>query len=59
MPVEEKLENPILKIAGNRWPVQMSKDDDPELTPSPAIQKILDTHRTLAKIQPHMPGYPR
>jgi hypothetical protein len=34
-------------------------DDDPELAPSPAIQKILDTSSTLMKIQPHMPGYPR
>jgi hypothetical protein len=34
-------------------------DNDPELIPSPAIQKILDTYSTLSKIQPHMPGYPR
>lgn len=56
---EETIDNPIFKIAGNRWPVQTSKENDPELKPSPAIQKILDTYRTLGKIQPHMPGYPR
>ena len=56
---EEEVKNPIFRIAGNRWPVQTARENDPELTPSPAIQKILDTHQTLGKVQPHMPGYPR
>ncbi len=56
---EEKIDNPIFKIAGNIWQTKTMSDNDPELTPSPAIQKILDTYSTLTKIQPHMPGYPR
>lgn len=56
---EEDTDNPIFKIAGNLWQTKTTFDNDPELTPSPAIQKILDTYSTLTKIQPHMPGYPR
>jgi hypothetical protein len=56
---EETVDNPIFKIAGNIWPTKTLTDDDPELAPSPTIQKILDTYSTLSKIQPHMPGYPR
>ncbi|CAF3501411.1 unnamed protein product [Adineta steineri] len=55
---EAKVDNSIFKIAGNIWPTKIMTDNDPELTPSPAIKKILDTHSTLTKIQPHMPGYP-
>ncbi len=56
---EETTDNPIFKIAGNIWQTKIMTDNDPELAPSPAIQKILDTYSTLTKIQPHMPGYPR
>lgn len=56
---EEKIDNPIFKIAGNIWQTKTISDNDPELTPSPAIQEILNTYSTLTKIQPHMPGYPR
>lgn len=56
---EESTDNPVFKLSGNIWPTKIMTDDDPELTPSPAVQKILDTYFTLAKIQPNMPGYPR
>jgi hypothetical protein len=56
---EEITDNPIFKIAGNIWQTKTMTDNDPELIPSPAIQKILDTYSTLTKIQPHMPGYPK
>ena len=52
-------ENPIFRIAGSKWPTQQPTDDDREYAASPAVQKILDTHSSLSKIQPHMPGYPR
>jgi DNA polymerase gamma 1 len=56
---DEIIDNPIFKIAGNVWQTKvMRDDDDPELAPSPAIRKILDTFYSLSKIQPHMPGYP-
>ncbi len=57
--IEETTDNPIFKIAGNLWSTKKPTDHDPELIPSPTIQKILDTYSTLTKIQPHMPGYPR
>ena len=56
---EETVDNPIFKIAGNMWPTEAIIDDNRELIPSPTIQNALDTYSTLAKIQPHMPGYPR
>ncbi|CAF3389354.1 unnamed protein product [Rotaria sp. Silwood1] len=56
--LEEKIDNPIFTIAGNIWPTKTITDNDPELAPSPSVKKILDTYSTLAKIQPHMPGYP-
>ncbi|CAF0845752.1 unnamed protein product [Rotaria sordida] len=56
--LEQKPDNPIFKIGGNIWPTKIMTDNDPEFAPSPNIQKILDTYSTLAKIQPHMPGYP-
>jgi len=56
---EEKIDNPIFKIAGNIWQTKTISDNDPELIPSPAIQEILNTYSTLTKIQPHMPGYPK
>lgn len=56
---EEEVKNPIFRIAGDRWLVQTASENHPELTPSPAVQKVLDTHQTLSKVRPHMPGYPR
>ncbi|CAF2952900.1 unnamed protein product [Rotaria sp. Silwood2] len=56
--LEEKKDNPIFRIAGSIWPTKTMTDNDPELAPSPNIKNILDTYSTLAKIQPHMPGYP-
>jgi hypothetical protein len=56
---EETDDNPIFKIAGDRWSTKTMTDNDPELKPSPNVQKVLDTYSTLTKIQPHMPGYPK
>ncbi|CAF2224718.1 unnamed protein product [Rotaria magnacalcarata] len=58
--VEETTDNPIFKIAGNIWPTQAMIDDDTDskIAPSQEIKKVLGTYSTLAKIQPHMPGYP-
>lgn len=49
----------MINIAGAQWPLKMITDDDPDIAPSPNVKKILDSYNTLAKIQPHMPGYPR
>lgn len=57
--LEQPTDNPVFKIAGNTWSTKTMTEDDPALAPSPSVKKVLDTYYSLAKIQPHMPGYPR
>ncbi|CAF1247175.1 unnamed protein product, partial [Didymodactylos carnosus] len=52
-------EQSIFKGAENCWPTKITNNsDDSEIRISANVQRILDTHLTLLKIQPHMPGYP-
>jgi hypothetical protein len=51
-------ENAMLTLVGDIWPTKSHVEHDPEPTASTNMQAVLDTHKLLAKIQPHMPGYP-